>query len=95
MSKPLPISVVFNNHDEWDEAARAALNGFIERGVSFTADDLRDVTPVPKHANWVGPLFGEFQAKGLIRYVGHERSRSASRRGGALARWVGVKHRDR
>lgn len=93
MSKPPPIPVVLNNHDEWGEAARAAMNGFIARGVSFTADDLRDVTPAPKHANWVGPLFGEYQAKGLIRYVQHERSRSRSRRGGAVARWTAVKQR--
>ena len=90
MPKPLPVPMVLDNQAEWDEMARDAMNAKIERGQNFTADDIRDVTPVPTNPNWIGRLFLEYSNRGLIKYVGHERSRSRARRGGALARWQPV-----
>lgn len=88
VSKPLPVPMVLDRKDEWFEAANRGMDALIAKGHSFTADDLRDLTPMPSNPNWVGNVFQAYQAMKLIRYVSHERSRSKSRRGGAVARWV-------
>lgn len=93
MSKPLPVPVVLDRKDEWFEAAKRGMDALVARGYSFTADDLRDMIPAPSNPNWVGAVFTAYQSMGLIRYVQHERSRSRSRRGGAVARWTAVKQR--
>lgn len=93
MSKPLPVPMVLDDRAAWFEAANRGMDALIARNFSFTADDLRDMIPSPSNPNWVGAVFTAYQAKGLIRYVQHERSRSRSRRGGAVARWTAVKQR--
>lgn len=93
VSKPLPVPMVLDDRAEWFEVANRAMDVLIARGVSFTADDLRDLVPMPANPNWIGAIFKGYQSMKLIRTVGFELSRSSSRRGGSLRRWVGVKHR--
>lgn len=93
VSKPLPVPMVLDDRAAWFEAANKGMDALVARGYSFTADDLRDMIPSPSNPNWVGAVFTAYQSMGLIRYVQHERSRSRSRRGGAVARWTAVKQR--
>lgn len=93
VSKPLPVPMVLDDRAEWFEVANRAMDALIARDVSFTADDLRDLVPVPANGNWVGSIFKCYQSMKLIRMVGFEVSRSRSRRGGSLRRWVGVRQR--
>ncbi|MFJ5105492.1 MULTISPECIES: hypothetical protein [unclassified Glutamicibacter] len=93
ISKPLPVPMILDTRAEWFEAANAGMDTLIARNTSFTADDLRDLVPMPANPNWVGAIFKGYQSMKLIRTVGFELSRSSSRRGGSLRRWVGVKHR--
>lgn len=92
-SKPLPVPMVLDQKDEWFEAANRGMDALIARNVSFTADDLRDMIPAPANSNWVGNVFQAYRSMGLIKTTGFEVSRSRSRRGGSLRRWVGVKQR--
>lgn len=93
MSKPLPVPMVLDNHDEWMDAAHKGMDALVGRGRTFTADDLRDIVPVPSNPNWVGTLFQAYKAHGYIRPVGHEVSRSRQRRGGVLRRWEVIREK--
>lgn len=89
-SKPLPVPMVLNQRNEWFEAANAGMDALIARGNSFTADDLRDMIPAPASDKWQGALFKGYQSMKLIKPVGYEQSRSASRKSGVLRRWAPV-----
>ena len=90
MPKPLPVPMVLDDRAAWFEAANAGMDALIARGGSFTADDLRDMIPAPSSDKWQGALFKAYQSMKLIRPVGYELSRSASRKSGVLRRWEPV-----
>lgn len=89
-SNPLPVPMILDTRAEWFEAANAGMDALIARGNSFTATDLRDLVPMPANPNWVGALFKGYQSMKLIKPVGYEQSRSASRKSGVLRRWEPV-----
>ena len=89
-SKPLPVPMILDTRAEWFEAANAGMDALIARGNSFTADDLRDMIPAPASDKWQGALFQAYKSMKLIKPVGYEQSRSASRKSGVLRRWAPV-----
>ena len=86
-------SMALDDRAEWMEAAEKAMFVLIGTGRTFTADDLREITPVPSNFNWPGLVFQSFEQQGYIAQVGFELSRSKSRRGGVLRRWAPVEVR--
>ena len=93
VSKPLPIPMVLDDYDEYHDYACQAMDTLIARNLSFTADDLRDMTPAPSNPNWTGKVFQDYARQGLIVKTGYEMARAKARRGGTLARWIGVMRR--
>lgn len=87
MSKPLPVPMFKDDRAEWFDAAHKAMDALIARGRVFTADDFRDLVPMPANPNWVGNVFNTYKAWGYISQDGFDIARSRSRRGGVLRRW--------
>lgn len=92
-SKPLPIPMVLDDYEEYHHYASEAMDTLIARNTSFTADDMRNMTPAPSNPNWTGKVFQDYARQGLIVKTGYEMARAKARRGGTLARWVGVMRR--
>lgn len=88
--KGLPIAMPLDFRDEWLEAFDGALTKAMANGVSVTSDDMRKFLPPPGHSSWWGVAFQSASARGLIKPVGYEQSRSASRKSGVLRRWQPV-----
>lgn len=92
-SKPLPIPMVLDDYWEYHEYASQGMDTLIARNTEFTADDLRNMTPAPTNPNWTGKVFQDYARQKLIVKTGYEMARSKARRGGTLARWIGVMRR--
>lgn len=91
--KPLPVPMVLDDYEEYHDYASQAIDTLIARNTSFTADDLRNMTPAPTNPNWTGKVFQDYARQKLIVKTGYEMARSKVRRGGTLARWIGVMRR--
>lgn len=81
----------------WAALADGAIATLAARGDPFTSDDLLALVgpPDPSHApnatnNAVGAVFRRARGSGLIRVVGHARSRAPHRKGGLVRVWQGV-----
>lgn len=81
----------------WHQAAEAALDGLIDSGEPFTADDLLNVVGVPDWSHSangrnsaIGSLFAKASSAGRIACVGHVQSKSPTRKGGLIRQWRGV-----
>lgn len=93
MSKPLPVPMVLDDREEWMEAAFKGMDALVARGRDFSADDFRDLVPVPRVGNWVGSVFTAYQTAGYIKPIGFELSRAKSRRGGVIRRWEVIREK--
>ena len=74
----------------WADRAEHAMNTLTDRGLPFTADDLRDLIGdhEPHHPNAIGALFNAHRAAGHITPTGYHTSRHPKRNGGTQRTWT-------
>lgn len=87
------VDLAIANADEpWMDAALRVIRSLARTGCDFGADEMRDepycLTDPDSPARW-GAAFRAAQSRGWIELVGHRRSNTPSRAGGALAIWRG------
>lgn len=85
--KGLPVPMVLETKDEWFEAFDLAIVDLVNRGGTFTNDDIRQTLPEPGHPNWWGIGYSKAQQQGLIKHAGFKRSSTRSRRHGVTSVW--------
>lgn len=73
----------------WADHAMTLLESFAGSGVSFTADDLREIVGAGPSPGALGAVFLRAAKRGRIRRIGLGRSRRLSRKGAVVSRWVG------
>lgn len=81
----------------WLDQAHQAMRQLRDSGQPFTADTLLELVGPPDQThganganNSIGAVFGTYSATGQIVVVGHEQSRSPSRKGGLIRVWKGA-----
>ena len=84
---PSPIALECDPVD-WLECAVDQIHLLASTQPTLTADDLRPLICEPHHPNQWGVAFRVAESRRIISYLQHQRSRTRSRRGGALAVWV-------
>lgn len=85
MSSPIVLEV---SPEDWLEAAVDQIHMLASTHSSFSCDDLRPLIAPPHSPNQWGTAFRVAESRRIIAYLQHQRSRTRSRRGGALAVWV-------
>lgn len=74
----------------WKDDALDVIAHLAQRGVPFTADDLKDrLRPAPDRYI-TGRVFGIAASRGLITEVDYVKSKHKPRRGSRLCKWVGT-----